>query len=111
MIFFYSLLVLINLGSALAESIEAVPADYNFKNAPEYQAILVVLKTHGDFKEKLIMDKIPVVKAKSQGEIMVEEAKAQNRAILAAQKTQISKSRTEISSGPVTWKEEMRQER
>ena len=111
MIFFYSLLVLINLGSALAESIEAVPADYNFKNAPEYQAILVVLKTHGDFKEKLTLEKIPVVKAKSQGEIMVEEAKAQNRAILAAQKAQTSKPRAEILSGPVTWKEDMRQER
>lgn len=70
----------------MARTLEVVRETDNFKDAPEYQAILSLLKGYGEFSVKGGGDEPPTPpepKTMSKGERMVEEAKARNRAIIA----------------------------
>ncbi|WP_408095870.1 C1 family peptidase [Peredibacter sp. HCB2-198] len=78
-------LVLISF-SSFATTLEPVNTDYDYQNAPEYQAIMTKLKEFGDFTKKEGPAPAPApAKTLSKGEQAVEEAKARNRAIIAAQ--------------------------
>lgn len=79
----FILLSFLLLSGAKAGVLEPKQVSYDFKSAPEYQAIMTELKSHGEFKEKAteVVEEVKV-KTMSRGEQMVEEAKARNRAIL-----------------------------
>jgi C1A family cysteine protease len=56
---------------------------YQVESISEFQAIMNQLKPYGEFAGKKVEVDVPVQKAMSRGQQMVEEAKARNRAILA----------------------------
>jgi hypothetical protein len=82
---------------SFASVLEPVKGTYSFKDAPEYQAILTHLKSFGEFSQK-------GEKPMSQGEKMVEEAKARNRAILAERNRLDKEPTPEKSSELDKWK-------
>lgn len=94
---FFFLPLLVSM-SATAASLSPLQEKYDYQSAPEFQAILTQLKSHGEFEVKSAPDAPVTVKKKlSRGEQMVEEAKARNRAIIA-QRTAEEKSKTEATS-------------
>lgn len=97
--------------NSFAGIVGPVSKSYQYQSSSEYQAILSHLKTFGEFSSKDIQDvPIPGPKAMSRGQQLVEEAKARNRAILAARTEQDKKSVTESSTPEMTdlkkWKAE-----
>ena len=69
-----------------AQNFKPVSTDYRYQDAPEYQAILGQLKLQGDFSDKSKPGPVvPVDKKMSRGEQVVAEAKARNKAFIAAQ--------------------------
>src|SRR5690606_16201992 len=75
------ILLLLSL-SASARTITPVSGDYVYQTSPEYKAVLAQVKSFGEFTQ---MVKEQQSRPMSQGERMVEAAKARNRAILAKQ--------------------------
>lgn len=76
---------------SIAKTLTPISAQsYKYQDAPEYQAILLNLKTFGTFSlnNSEPEESKTVVKSLSRGEQMVEAAKARNRAILAERNKQ-----------------------
>jgi C1A family cysteine protease len=94
--------------STLASTYEAVSTSYDYQTAPEYQAILAQLKSHGEFEAKVI-PAVEKPKSHSRGEQMVEEAKARNRAILAERDNREKASNSDLTMSELEkWKREER---
>lgn len=100
------------ISSALAGELQVVSSEYKYQDAPEYQAIMAQLKPYGEFTSK----EVPVQdsekpKVLSRGELMVEEAKAKNRARLAEMyKNEKAKSEnTDNMTELEKWKKEERE--
>lgn len=97
--------------SVHARELISVTTSYDFKSAPEFQAIVAQLKTYGEFASKPSQEVVEVKKTMSRGELMVEEAKARNRARLAEMRKEESKKadsesiKTELQK----WKREERE--
>jgi hypothetical protein len=79
-IFLFPLILMTS--SVMAQTFMPVAGDYDFKGVPEFQAIVTLLRSKGQFQEKIA----PSPKGQSKGEKLVEEAKARNRALLLAQR-------------------------
>lgn len=81
---------------SIAGNLEVVSTDYKFQEALEFQAILANLKTYGEFSAKAIPIELKTLEPPlSRGAQIVEEAKAKNRALIAAgnkQETQTNDS-------------------
>lgn len=78
--------VCLMLSSAFAANLGVVSKPYNFQDAPEYQTILSELKLQGEFSAKSTEEVTPPApKTMSRGEQVVAEAKARNKALIAAQ--------------------------
>ncbi len=74
------------ISSSFGATLSVVSRPYNFLDAPEYQAILSQLKLQGEFSNKTPVDESkPEPKKMSRGEQIVAEAKARNKAFIAAQ--------------------------
>lgn len=102
-----TLLICLLSFSAHATTLTSVEAPYAFQDAPEYQAILAVLKSKGEFTAKTVQKVTPPApKELSRGERMVEEAKARNRAQLAAMKKEETSAPKE--EGLAAWKKEVK---
>ncbi|MFP5386713.1 MAG: C1 family peptidase [Bacteriovoracia bacterium] len=91
-----------------ARTFEASLEKYSYENAPEFQAIMTKIKSLGEFVTKdggVEKKAVPM----SRGEQMVEEAKARNRAILAARNAADKKAEEEDSKKSVheQWRDEV----
>lgn len=64
-----------------AKSLRPVAGDYKYIEAPEFQAIMALVNTLGEFKSQGETEII--ARPMTRGEMMVEAAKARNRAIIA----------------------------
>lgn len=86
---FNILLLSLLLSPSFAGTLGVVKKDYQFESAPEYQTILAELKLLGTFAAK----EVPQPKQMTRGEQVVAEAKARNKALIAAQnKAQVKDS-------------------
>lgn len=91
------LLIFIFCSSVMAAPLSPVKWAYDYQSHPEYQAILAVLKTYGDFTQKEKTPEPEPPRPMSRGQQMVEEAKARNRAILAQRNAEDKKSQDDSS--------------
>jgi hypothetical protein len=69
--------------SSFAGPLSSVSGNYKYEEAPEYQVILGQIKSQGEFLQKT--SPVPVKKTMSRGELIVAEAKARNKALIAQQ--------------------------
>lgn len=88
---------------SFASTLGVKSTPYEPHQFPEYSAIENLIKSYGEFSPKAKDG--PAPKTMSQGERMIEEAKARNRAILAQQKT----PETVVEDGPKSWAQETKQ--
>ena len=89
-----------------AKTFEIVPKVYDAKDIPEYQAIMATLTPYGEFSSKTNPEpETKIVPTMSKGQQAVEEARARNRAILAAQKNAPSNPDQELTDLQ-KWKKE-----
>jgi hypothetical protein len=103
--FFFMTLAALPAGAAVWGP---VSTSYKFDQAPEYQAILAHLKTHGEFAAKTAPEPA-APKTLSRGEQLVEEAKALNRARLAELAAEEKRDAGDRSRSTLDqWKKEVR---
>lgn len=103
----FTLLLLVPL-TLSAKTLKNVSGSYSYENATEYQAILAALKAHGEFSEKRKESEVTKTVTMSKGQQAVEEAKARNRAILAARNKADKEKSEEKLTTLEQWKKEER---
>ncbi len=102
--------------SASATSLKVVSEKYDGSELPEFQSIMETLKPYGAFAvkttdpEPLKKDILVKDKEMSQGQRMVEEAKARNRAILAGMKEDDKKIMDQKATGDMDEMKNLREE-